>query len=48
MIKASQTLSEEIVLDHLLEKLMTIVIENAGADIGCLLIKQETDIFLQA
>jgi predicted ATPase/signal transduction histidine kinase len=37
-IKASQTLSEEIELDALLSKLMHIVLENAGADKGALIL----------
>ena len=37
-IKASQTLSEEIELDALLSKLMHIVLENAGADKGVLIL----------
>jgi len=41
VIKTSQTLSEEIVLSRLLEKMMDIVIENAGAQRGFLILKQE-------
>ena len=37
-IKASQAISSEIVLDKLLSKLMTILIENAGAEKGFLLL----------
>ncbi len=37
VFKALQVLSEEIVLDKLLRKAMAIMIENAGAQIGCLL-----------
>lgn len=37
-IKASQALSEEIELDALLSKLMHIVLENAGADKGALVL----------
>ncbi|NER98337.1 MAG: AAA family ATPase [Symploca sp. SIO1B1] len=37
-IKASQALSEEIALDTLLSKLMGIVLENAGADAGSLIL----------
>ena len=37
-IKASQTISEEIELDALLSKLMLIVVENAGADKGILIL----------
>ena len=38
VIKASQTVSEEIELDALLSKLMHIVTENAGADQGALIL----------
>lgn len=41
-IKASQALSEEIVLDKLLDRLMAVLIENAGAQTGFLLL-QEAD-----
>ncbi|MBW4489248.1 MAG: AAA family ATPase [Trichocoleus desertorum ATA4-8-CV12] len=40
IFKASQILSSEIVLTRLLEKLMQIVMENAGAEIGLLLLGQ--------
>lgn len=43
VIKASQVISGEIVLSELLKKLMSIVIENAGAVHGCLILsRQET------
>jgi predicted ATPase/signal transduction histidine kinase/CheY-like chemotaxis protein/tRNA A-37 threonylcarbamoyl transferase component Bud32 len=48
VIKASQTISEEIVLSKLLEKMMQIVIENAGADTGFLLLPQQDKWFIQA
>ena len=38
VLKASQTLAGEIVLSRLLQKLMKIVIENAGAQIGFLIL----------
>jgi predicted ATPase/signal transduction histidine kinase/CheY-like chemotaxis protein len=41
VIKASQTLSQEIVLSKLLANMMRIVIENAGAEKGILLLPQE-------
>ncbi|HUM68971.1 MAG TPA: AAA family ATPase, partial [Chloroflexota bacterium] len=41
VIKASQTLAGEIVLPRLTERLMNIVIENAGAQVGCLLLPAE-------
>lgn len=48
IIKASQTLASEIILDNLLEKLMTIVIENAGAQTGFLILKQQEQLFIEA
>ncbi|MCT7982405.1 AAA family ATPase [Laspinema sp. A4] len=41
VMKASQTISSEIVLETLLEKLMHILIENAGAQKGHLLLDRE-------
>ncbi|MEH1902128.1 MAG: AAA family ATPase [Nostoc sp.] len=41
ILKASQILGQEIKLDTLLTKLMTIVIENAGAEKGYLLLNQQ-------
>ncbi|CAD5914231.1 Autoinducer 2 sensor kinase/phosphatase LuxQ [Planktothrix tepida] len=38
ILKASQALSEEIVLEKLLDKLMKIVLENAGAELGYLIL----------
>ncbi|MBL1128680.1 MAG: AAA family ATPase [Chloroflexi bacterium] len=38
VIKASQAIASEIVLPRLTERLMRIVIENAGAQTGCLLL----------
>ncbi|MCV6636101.1 AAA family ATPase [Candidatus Albibeggiatoa sp. nov. NOAA] len=48
VMKAAQTLSEEIVLDHLLEKMLRIVIENAGAQRGCLVLKQQDEWKIEA
>jgi PAS domain S-box-containing protein len=39
VMKASQAIAGEIVLDKLLAKLMKILIENAGAQTGCLLLE---------
>ncbi|MBF0240445.1 MAG: AAA family ATPase [SAR324 cluster bacterium] len=39
LLKSSQTLSEEILLENLLEKIMRIMVENAGAQKGVLLLK---------
>jgi len=41
IIKSSQTLSGEVVLSKLLDKVMHLVIENAGAEKGFLLLKNE-------
>jgi signal transduction histidine kinase len=48
VIKASQTLSGEIQLDKLLEKLMLLLIENAGAQKGALLLQKDGVLMLQA
>ncbi|RJG01744.1 AAA family ATPase [Noviherbaspirillum sedimenti] len=48
VIKASNTLSGEIHLDKLLEKLMRILIENAGAEKGVLLLLKDGTLQLQA
>jgi serine phosphatase RsbU (regulator of sigma subunit) len=48
IMKAAQTLSGEIVLSRLLEKMMHIVIENAGASIGFLLLPQQDNWFIEA
>ncbi len=41
IIKASQTLSGEVVLENLLEKMMKIVIENAGAQKGLFILQRK-------
>jgi PAS domain S-box-containing protein len=48
VVKASQAVSGEIVLDELLETLMRIVIENAGAQRGCLLLASREGLVLAA
>jgi predicted ATPase/signal transduction histidine kinase/tRNA A-37 threonylcarbamoyl transferase component Bud32 len=48
VVKASQTLSGEIVLSQLLEKMMQIVIENAGAEKGFLLLPKQDNWFIEA
>ncbi len=42
VVKACQTISGEIVLEHLLDKLMAIVIENAGAQRGVLILEERS------
>ncbi|GJD19500.1 serine/threonine protein kinase [Rivularia sp. IAM M-261] len=48
IIKASQAIASEIILERLLKKLMTIVIENAGAQTGFLILKQQEQLFIEA
>jgi PAS domain S-box-containing protein len=48
IVKASQAVSSEIVLPELIERLMTIAIENAGADHGLLILPARQDHVVQA
>jgi predicted ATPase/GAF domain-containing protein len=48
VIKASQALAGEIVLDKLLKKLMKIVLENAGAQTGCLILEKKGQLLIEA
>ncbi len=48
VIKASQALASEIVLEKLLEKLMKICIENAGAQRGFLILEKEGNWVIEA
>jgi predicted ATPase/GAF domain-containing protein len=48
VLKASQAISGEIVLSSLLEKLMRIILENAGARRGFLILKEEGRLLLEA
>ena len=48
VVKASQAVSSEIVLPKLIERLMTIAIENAGADRGLLILPAEGDHSIEA
>jgi predicted ATPase/signal transduction histidine kinase/tRNA A-37 threonylcarbamoyl transferase component Bud32 len=48
VMKASQTLSREMRLNHLLEKMTQIIIENAGAEQGCLLSEQAGNWIIKA
>jgi predicted ATPase/signal transduction histidine kinase len=41
VLKASQAIGEELILDALAKKLVNIVLENAGAERGCLLLPQD-------
>ncbi|EAY31962.1 AAA family ATPase [Microscilla marina] len=48
VMKASQALSSEIVLGQLLEKVMKVVIENAGAQRGVLLLSKNDQLLIEA
>lgn len=48
IFKASQTISGEIVLDQLLKKLMIIVLENAGAQKGYLILEKNGELCIEA
>ncbi|MEH2265627.1 GAF domain-containing protein [Nostoc sp.] len=47
VVKASQTISSEIVLSRLLKTLMQIAIEQAGAEIGYLLLEHEQSLVIE-
>ena len=48
VVKAAQTLSSERLLDQLLKKLMRIVIENAGAQKGFLILERDGQLSIEA
>jgi PAS domain S-box-containing protein len=48
IVKASQAVSSEIELPGLIERLMTIALENAGADRGLLILPAEGEYLIQA
>jgi GAF domain-containing protein len=48
LLQASQALSDEIVLDKLLAKLMVIFMESAGAQRGCLLLERNGVLQIEA
>jgi diguanylate cyclase (GGDEF)-like protein len=48
IMRASTSISEEIVFSKLVEKLMLVVIENAGATRGCLILVQDDQLFVEA
>jgi PAS domain S-box-containing protein len=48
VVKAFQALSSEIMLPNLIDRLMTIAIENAGADRGLLILPSEDQYLIQA
>jgi PAS domain S-box-containing protein len=48
VFKAAQAISSEVVLDRLLETLMSVVVEAAGAQNGILLLQQEDELVVRA
>lgn len=48
ILKASQALSREIVLEKLLAQLLKILIENSGAEISCLILEQNQKLVVVA
>ncbi|MDJ0819351.1 MAG: SpoIIE family protein phosphatase [Desulfobacterales bacterium] len=48
VLKATQALSGEIVLDKLLEKLLSVTMENAGAQRAVLVLESKGNLFLEA
>ncbi|NET11760.1 MAG: AAA family ATPase [Okeania sp. SIO1H6] len=48
VIQASQSLANEITLDKLIDKLMQILMKNAGAQISYLILEQENRLFIEA
>jgi len=48
IMKASQTFSGEIVMESLLKKMMKIVLENAGAQTGLIILEREGLLFIEA
>jgi PAS domain S-box-containing protein len=48
VVKASQALSSEMMLPGLIDRLMTIAVQNAGADRGLLILPQENDYRIEA
>ena len=47
ILKASQIISGEIILDKLLTSLMKVLVENAGAEKGFLLLEQKEKLFIE-
>jgi PAS domain S-box-containing protein len=48
VVKASQALSSEMLLPSLIERLMTIAVQNAGADRGLLILPHKSDYRIEA
>jgi hypothetical protein len=48
VLKASQAIASEIILDKLLQKLIKIVIENAAAETGVLILTKNNQLLIEA
>lgn len=48
VMKASREISGEIVLNRLLKRSMSILLENAGAQWGCLIVRRDENYFVEA
>ncbi len=48
VMKASEAITSEIVLDNLLDKLLSIILENAAAQKGCLILIKDNKLFIEA
>ncbi len=48
VMKASQVISGEIEIEKLLSRMMQIILENAGAEKGCLILKSDGDFRIEA
>ncbi|BAU14829.1 serine/threonine protein kinase and signal transduction histidine kinase with GAF sensor [Leptolyngbya sp. NIES-3755] len=47
IIKATEAISSELVLDQLLDRLLHIVLENAGAQKGCIVLDRAGELFIE-
>ncbi len=48
VMKVSEAITSEIVLDNLLDKLLSIILENAAAQKGCLILLKDDRLFIEA
>ncbi|MGG6267771.1 ATP-binding sensor histidine kinase [Leptolyngbya sp. AN03gr2] len=47
IIKATEAISSELVLDQLLDRLLHIILENAGAQKGCIILDRAGELFIE-
>jgi predicted ATPase/signal transduction histidine kinase len=48
VMKATEAITSEIILDNLLDKLLKIILENAAAEKGCLILLKDNKLFIEA